>query len=235
MLGTKTRTSRLKRAALAGVLGIGLIAAQGAMGAWAADEDEDEPFETKVVKGIMSGLGVKTGPNIDYRERSPLVVPPKLDLPPPEQVTTPKDPAWPADSDEKKRKQATVTKRNNYTRRDPDDGARPLRPDELRGTGASSSDKGKGPAQDERDAGRPMKPSELGWTGGIKEVLTGNVKGLFGGESEEYAEFTKEPPRSTLLEPPPGYRTPSPNQPYGVGTKKNEAKPATLEQRAVGN
>ena len=37
---------------------------------------------------------------------------------------------------------------------------------------------------------------------------------------EEYATFTGEPPRASLTEPPPGYRTPSPNQPYGVGKQK---------------
>lgn len=226
MFGTKTRNRRLRRAALAGVLGLGLMAAQGIVGAWAADEDDDEPFETKVVKGIMSGLGVKSGPNIDYRERSPLVVPPKLDLPAPEAANAPRDPAWPSDADEQKRKQATASKRNNYTRRDPDDSARPLRPDELRGVAAPTADAGKPRAQDEREAGRPMKPADLGWTGSIKD--------FFGVQREEYTEFTKEPARSTLLEPPPGYRTPSPNQPYGVGKQKNVSKPITVEDRAVG-
>jgi type IV secretory pathway VirB10-like protein len=225
MLGTKTRISRLKRATLAGALGIGLIAAQGAVGAWAAEEDDEEPFEAKIVKGIMSGLGVKSGPNIDYRERSPLVVPPKLDLPPPEQVSAPKNPAWPVDADEKKRKQAT-TNRKNYDRRDPDEGARPLRPDQLRGGPPPMADNGKPASKDERDAGRQMQPAELGWTGSIKD--------FFGVQREEYVEFTKEPERGTLLEPPPGYRTPSPAQPYGVGTRKNDYKPLTLEQRAVG-
>jgi hypothetical protein len=225
MLGTKTSTRRLKRAALAGVLGIGLITAYGVVGAWAGD-DEDEPFETKVVKGIMSGLGVKSGPNIDYRERSPLVVPPKLDLPPPEQASAPKDPAWPVDADEKRRKQTATAKRNNYTRRDPDDGARPLRPDELRGGPPPTGDDGKPRPKDERESGRQLQPAELGWTGSIKD--------FFGVQREEYVEFTKEPERSTLLEPPPGYRTPSPAQPYGVGTRKNVSKPATVEDRAVG-
>jgi hypothetical protein len=224
MLGTKTRTRRLKRAALAGVLGIGLIVAQGAVGAWAADDDDDEPFEAKVVKGLMSGLGVKSGPNIDYRERSPLVVPPKLELPPPEQASAPQNPAWPVDADEKARKQTAAAKRS-YTRRDPDDGARPLRPDELRGGPPPAPDNGK-PSMDEREAGRQLRPAELGWTGSIKD--------FFGVQREEYVEFTQEPPRATLLEPPPGYRTPSPAQPYGVGKRKNESKPVTLEQRAVG-
>jgi hypothetical protein len=56
-----------------------------------------------------------------------------------------------------------------------------------------------------------MSPAELG-TQGIFKPLWGN--------KEEYSTFTSEPARSSLTEPPPGYRTPSPNQPYGVGKQK---------------
>src|SRR5262245_56128769 len=65
-------------------LGIGLLMASGA--ARAGDDDEDDQtFEEKIIEGIMKGLGGTNMDNtgIDYRERSPLVVPPKLDLPPP--------------------------------------------------------------------------------------------------------------------------------------------------------
>jgi hypothetical protein len=223
MFGSKTR--RLQRAAMAGTLAMTLIAGCGVTGAL-ADDDDDEPFETKIIKNIMGGLGVKNGPNIDYRERSPLVVPPKLDLPPPEQEGAAiNNSAWPNDPDVAKRKQASAN-RKNQPRRDPDDGARPLRPDELRGIPRRSADQDKPLPQDEREAGRPLAPSALGWTGGIKD--------FFGVEREEYSEFTKEPARSTLLEPPPGYRTPSPAQPYGVGKRKSVSKPVTVEERAVG-
>jgi hypothetical protein len=59
--------------------------------------------------------------------------------------------------------------------------------------------------------GRPLTPTELG-TQGIFSPLWGN--------KEEYSTFTGEPARSNLTQPPPGYRTPSPNQPYGVGKQK---------------
>jgi len=49
-----------------------------------------------------------------------------------------------------------------------------------------------------------------------------NLKGLMGSK-EEYAKFTNEPARGSLTEPPPGYRTPSPTQPYGVGRAKTQA------------
>ena len=49
------------------------------------DDDDDKTFEEKIIDGIMAGIGGTNMDNsgIDYRERSPLVVPPRLDLPPP--------------------------------------------------------------------------------------------------------------------------------------------------------
>src|ERR1043165_10180683 len=76
---TLTRAARLSAVAL----GVGLLFASNAA---RAGDDEDEPtFEEKIITGIMKGLGGINMDNsgIDYRERSPLVVPPKIDLPPP--------------------------------------------------------------------------------------------------------------------------------------------------------
>ena len=39
-------------------------------------------------------------------------------------------------------------------------------------------------------------------------------------DSDDVANFTGEPPRTALTDPPPGYQTPSPEQPYGVGKAK---------------
>jgi hypothetical protein len=45
----------------------------------------------------------------------------------------------------------------------------------------------------------------------------------------EYGPFTGEPPRAQLTDPPVGYRTPSPDQPYGIGPddKKGRKKIGT--------
>jgi hypothetical protein len=79
MLQNPSRALRL--AAIA--LGIGLVMAAGPVRA--GDDDDDKTFEEKVIEGIMAGIGGTNMENkgIDYRERSPLVVPPKIDLPPP--------------------------------------------------------------------------------------------------------------------------------------------------------
>ena len=47
---------------------------------------------------------------------------------------------------------------------------------------------------------------------------------MFGKDDAGNQQFTGEPPRLSLTEPPPGYQTPSPDQPYGVGKAKPEAK-----------
>src|SRR5665213_1486862 len=79
---SETLMRALQFAAVA--LGIGLVMTTGAARAQ-DDDDDDKTFEEKVIEGIMAGIGGTNMENrgIDYRERSPLVVPPKIDLPPP--------------------------------------------------------------------------------------------------------------------------------------------------------
>ena len=38
-------------------------------------------------------------------------------------------------------------------------------------------------------------------------------------------QFTGEPPRASLTEPPPGYQTPSPDQPYGLEQETTQYRP----------
>src|ERR1700736_2981928 len=104
--------TRALRLAVIG-LGIGLVITAGA--ARAQDDDEDDKtFEEKIIEGIMAGIGGTNMDNrgIEYRERSPLVVPPKLNLPPPEAVKSEiKTPNWPKDPDEQRRKAALAARK----------------------------------------------------------------------------------------------------------------------------
>lgn len=59
----------------------------------------------------LLGLGDDDEPEITYRERAPLVVPPKMELRPPEQSKVEANPAWPKDPDVERRKQADLLKR----------------------------------------------------------------------------------------------------------------------------
>jgi hypothetical protein len=169
-------------------------------------------LERRVWGGIVRGLGLRdpNAPEIDYRERSPLVVPPSRDLPPPQARTVPRDPAWPKDPDAARAKKAAETKRKStgHAVIAHENQLRPVTPDELnKGTSAQSGAPTPG---GERDGSR-LLPSELGYFGGL---FSGRAFG-FGAYQEEVATFTTEPPRQELTAPPSGYQTPSPEQPYG--------------------
>jgi hypothetical protein len=89
---------------------------------------------------------------------------------------------------------------------------RPLRPDELIPKGSAASSKSSGSSG-----------------GAIESKKTGFNFDWF--KKEEYGTFTGEPPRVSLTDPPPGYQTPSPDQPYGVAPEKKAYKPQTLGER----
>ena len=94
-------------------LGIGLLMSANVARA-GDDEEDDKTFEEKIIEGIMKGIGGTNMENtgIDYRERSPLVVPPKLDLPAPASTSADvKAPNWPKDPDEARRKAAIAARK----------------------------------------------------------------------------------------------------------------------------
>ncbi|WP_024507608.1 hypothetical protein [Bradyrhizobium sp. ARR65] len=202
-------------------LGIGLLVASGA--ARAQDDDEDDKtFEEKIIEGIMKGIGATNMDNsgIDYRERSPLVVPPKLDLPPPVSAKAEVNvPNWPKDPDDARRK-AAIEKRKKDKKDTRDaveksrEASRVLSPSELNVARTAPSGGNNHTSESEQPGGDPgshavLSPDQLGFEG--------RFTSLFGGNKTETAEFKGEPPREALTQPPPGYQTPSPNFAYGTG------------------
>ena len=197
-------------------LGIGLV--MTARAARAGDDDEDDKsFEDKIIEGIMAGVGGTNMDNrgIEYRERSPLVVPPRLDLPPPVAATTEvKTANWPKDPDEARRK--ALIKARKKENKDPMEASRILSPSELNqrapkpagGVSPNSVVPGGEPG-----ATAILSPSQLGFNGSLST--------LFGGSKAEIAPFKGEPTRDSLTQPPPGYQTPSPNYAYGTGPKES--------------
>ncbi len=206
---SRALTRALRLAAIA--LGIGLVMTAGAARAQ-DDEEDDKTFEEKIIDGIMSGVGGTNMENrgIEYRERSPLVVPPKLDLPPPETVKSEiKDPHWPKDPDEARRK-AAIAARKKERAKSPDEAARPLTPAELNvGRTAAPARTSNDPIEPGVSNNPMLSPEQLGYKGGLF--------GIFKGNKPEAVPFTGEPERQTLTQPPPGYQTPSPNFAYGTG------------------
>ena len=51
--------------------------------------------------------------------------------------------------------------------------------------------------------------------------MNGGFIGMFGGNKTETAPFKGEPTRESLIQPPAGYQTPSPNFAYGTGPKES--------------
>ena len=205
-----SRLSKVFRGCAASALVFGAAVALGSVPVRAAD---DEPtFDEKIVRGIMDGLGLKRDgeANINYQERAPLVIPSSRELAPPERNEVATNPAWPKDPDVERRKTQAAMEKNRNISDEREREQNPLRPDQLTPGGkkrqASRSDDGyQNPAS---GFGNQMSPSELGYRGGIFGMFGGNKK-------EETTKFTGEPPRTSLTEPPVGYQTPSPEQPYG--------------------
>ncbi len=205
-------------------LGIGLAATVlTATSAARAGDDEDGP---SVLGKILQGIGLKdanaTYDGIDYNERSPLVVPPTRDLPPPQSANMAPAPNWPKDQDIERREKAKTA--DKKVRPHPDyvmDSSRPLMPNELAAPGAAKTN-----ASGDDDSSADSLMVDPRDHGAKKNLFSGIFR-----SKTEYATFTGEPTRQSLTDPPPGYLTPSPDQPYGVGQAPAQYKIQTLGER----
>lgn len=198
----------LRRRAAYGLLVAGLLAVPAGAKA--------QEFGSNPLQGALQALGLvedEARPDINYRERAPLVVPPNAGemLPAPQDSPSKANPNWPKDPDIARRKREAEEAKRPVVR---DDAGRPLLPSELnkgRRKTAGSFDNGQ-PA-DPNGRRDVMSPTELGFKGWFNSV-TGN---------QEQLTFNGEPERESLVQPPPGYQTPAPNAPYGVVEQKKEA------------
>jgi len=205
-----------KRTVVAAVIGIAAVVGCAQTSALAADDDDDDAaYDVKILRGILNSFGLRRdGGGIDYRERSPLVLPRSKELPPPEKDNPAKAANWPDDPDLKRAKQAKEARRHPKPKIDMEEDA-PLRPDQLDPQGRNTGirpDNTSGVSAEKSAA--PSSRAELGAKDLWSKVWA---------PKEEYQTFTGEPPRATLIDPPAGYRTPSPNQPYGIGKEKWKA------------
>ncbi len=221
---------------LCAVFGVALAVA-GASAVYAGDNNEDDDLpDVAFVKKLLRGFGLRNGQEagIEYKERPPLVVPPGRDLPPPmaEGALKVNNPAWPSDPDEKRRaaerKAKLERKRHNM---DPSSGGtdgNPLSPSEL---AQGRTDKPGVKTSDGPDHSPEMTPSQLGYVGGLWNSMLGLGKSFTGENQVETATFVHEPARSSLTDPPTGYRTPSPAQPYGINSKGEKAKATPIDRQ----
>lgn len=223
-----TGIARLLRVT-SGVAMVGLVVCAGTTLARAGDDDSDSS-NTSFYDSFLKVIGVEGGPDIQYGERSPLVVPPTRDLPPPMANQAPAVPDWPKDPDMTRQKRAKVQEKRKPQ---PDyvlDSSRPLSPAELKVPGPLPTSTG-GRAPDADPEAQPVTPAVT--QRGNRNLFS--FDNIFNHNKPEYATFTGEPQRANLTDPPPGYLTPSPDQPYGVGPEHKKYEVPTVATRAAGD
>jgi hypothetical protein len=180
--------------------------------------DDTMSSGTSFYDKFLQVIGVQGGPDIEYGERSPLVVPPTRDLPPPVADRPPAIPDWPKDPDIARQRKAKVKEKVQPHQDYVVESSRPLLPSELNVPGPLPGSSG-GRASDADPEAQPVNPA----------VTQPNSKSLFSlgflnPNKAEYATFTGEPDRTSLTDPPAGYLTPSPDEPYGVGPDHKKYK-----------
>jgi hypothetical protein len=206
-----------------------VIVFAGAAAARAGDDDDSESSHTSFYDKFLQVIGVQGGADIQYGERSPLVVPPTLNLPPPTANQAPAVANWPHDPDIDQAKRVKVKEKPHPHADYVLDSSRPLSPAELNVPGPLPGATGGRPANADPES-QAVNPA----------VTQPNSKGLFSGlnflnpNQTEYATFTGEPARTSLTDPPAGYLTPSPDEPYGVGPEHKTYKIPTVGDRAAG-
>ncbi len=206
------------------LLAMPLALALGCAGVAPATAQEEGPTPLQRMLGNFGLLAIPGDtPDIEYRERPPLVVPPGTELPLPQSPTdiTAAVPDWPADPEiVRQREQKKYDRLPIDVRRGDFYSGRALTPTELRrGTVARTGSRD--PVTrvgEEFTASREIQPAPKGFFG------------MFKYEQEKPIAFTGEPPRTRLTEPPVGYQTPSPNAPYGVVSKD---KPSTVPRNVM--
>ena len=202
--------------------------------AFAQESNDGRTMSEKIKDGFY---GMVRGTNmdnrgIDYRERSPLVVPPTLDLPPPASAASQGQIAnWPRDPDERQRKAVIAAKKKDAppparvrvtNGADPQQAAQPINiapPVEeapIPGTTrpAYASDRNGTALTD------PIydKPGDL-FTGGAAALSDWSGVNLFGSKKTMPIEPGTEPARTALTQPPAGYQTPAAGYNYGEEKK----------------
>ncbi len=200
-----------------------------ATGAARAGDDDDGNQNmsgpSSLYDRMLQVIGVERGANIQYGERSPLVVPPTRDLPQPQPDRAPTVADWPTDPDlthtahgKPKEKPGPVP---NHVVMD----ALPLRPDQLNVSGGNTRTANGGGRNGVSGADYPEQQGRS----------TRSIFSLFSDafSKEEHGTFTGEPARTSLTDPPPGYLTPSPDQPYGVSPDEKKYKVPTVADRVT--
>jgi hypothetical protein len=204
-----------------------VCAATGAARAGDGDDNQTMSSPSSIYDKMLQIIGVEGGSDIQYSERSPLVVPPTRDLPTPQPDRAPAVADWPTDPDFTHTAHAKPKEKPGPV---PDHAvmdALPLRPDQLNVPGGNTRTASGGGPNGVSGADYPEQQ------GRSKRTIFSLFSDAF--KKEEYGTFTGEPARASLTDPPSGYLTPSPDEPYGVGPERKKYKVPTVADRVTPN
>jgi hypothetical protein len=151
-----------------------------------------------LISGIFDAIGLGPGKDpIEYRERAPLVVPPKTTLPAPQAPRTARNPAWPNDPDAAARR-AAAEENNSPVIRNEDP---MMSPRALRAGPRTNSD---------RYTGLPIGAAP---ENSNSDLIIGPTFRMRAADTQREALNNlnpgEEPQRKSLSEPPAGYRKPT--------------------------
>jgi hypothetical protein len=164
-----------------------------------AGDDGEAPIWTGLTSVL--GFGKSDDASIDYRERSKLVLPPKIALPPPSPTAAQGNSAWPVDADLLKKRKAALDDgtpsvkyigRRMITRIGPD------------AVVTMRSTAGQGPGARPCAAGA----SEESCHSTLRSGLNMNPLTWVGLQKKPATVLGPEPDRDWLTDPPKGYRAP---------------------------
>ncbi len=190
---------------------LGAVLAALAVGLAAAPARAGEDGQASLLSGIATTFGIvkHDDPRIDYRERSKLVIPPKMTLPPPGKSAAAADPSWPTENEMIQAKKVKQLEDAGPSARDLATGTYMLiHPgDDVKVT--TSGLENHGPScriPDPKTGECPEQPHmDMNW----------NPMTWVGLEKKPKVVLGPEPERQNLADPPKGYRAPA----EGVGAK----------------
>ena len=183
-------------ACLLGLALAGALSVASALPALAQD-DGQESIWTSI--GGMVGIGGAPKADIDYRERPPLVLPPKMNLRNPQPSAAARNPAWPVDPDVVARREAADQAKLPVIFRDSKDasataGQRDLLKDRVAAQRTTTPTQIDACSSEGRDCNR--------WNSKEGGNLPTAPDAIVAGQ---------EPERGTLTDPPKGYRVATKN------------------------
>jgi hypothetical protein len=211
-----------------GIARIGLVAVGLTAAAFATTAAAQEG---QLVKNLLSGIGVipEDKDPIDYRERPPLVLPPRMDLRDPAQPGSARagNGQWPNDPDVAERRRRAAEAQTPATETDAyrmNGRNTRLTVDKMRAGRRAGAEVPNAPVAPKSDNGHWMNPDVLRAQhaqGRSSEVADGN-----------------EGTRRSLTEPPSAYRRSATGQPikgsFGVTERVDEADPRVFQRQQRG-